>query len=220
MKFLTISKFLLIAAMPFLIFLLMLNFYGFDDIFYKEKFLEYGVQQNVPEAMPLHKEVINFITGKAKELPAGFNERERQHLFDVKNAVSFFTIILYILIIGFILLLVISAFILKVNNYVVNFVGKILFFGGFLTLALAAILLFIISSDFPLAFESFHRLFFKEGTYTFDPVKEIIVNIYPEQLFMELGIRISKGVIFTSITLALFGAILLFKSKSKKNKNR
>jgi len=38
MKFLTISEILLIIAVPFLVFLVMLNFYGFDNNFYREKF--------------------------------------------------------------------------------------------------------------------------------------------------------------------------------------
>jgi len=218
MKFLSISKILLIIAVPFLIFLIMLNFYGFDNNFYKEKFSEYGVNHNVPNADSLHEKVINFIKGESNGLPNEFNERERQHLLDVKKISDISRIALYVLIILFALLLMASVFILKVNNYVINFVGKVLLFGGILTIALAVILFFLINSDFSSAFESFHKLFFKEGSYTFDPAKEVIVNIYPEQLFMDLGIKISKGVIAASAILVLAGAFLLLRSKSKKNK--
>lgn len=215
----TISKLLLILILPFLIVLFILNFTGFDDLFYQQKFSEYSVQKNIPEAISLHAKVMNFIKGASTEPPSEFNEREKQHLWDVKKIVSISTIMLYVFIILFIVLLIISAFILKVNNIIINFVGKVLIFGGFLTLILAAALFFFINSDFPAAFESFHQLFFAKGTYTFDPAKEIIVRLYPEQLFMDLGIKISKYTIAASVIIVIIGFYLLIGSKSKKNKN-
>ena len=220
MKVLTILKILLIFILPFLLFLLVFNFYGFNNIVYQEKFSEYKVQQYVPGAFSLHEAVINFIEGKNDALPNAFNDREKQHLWDVRKVVNISTILLYFLIILFIILLVVSALILKVNNYIINFVGKVLVFGGFLTILLAAVLFFFISSDFSTTFESFHRLLFDKGTYVFDPAKEVIVRLYPEQLFMDLGIGISKGVLVTSVLLILLGAFLILKSKKNKNRSK
>ena len=220
MKFLTIIKVLLIFILPFLLFLLVFNFYGFNNIVYQEKFSEYKVQQYVPGAFSLHENVINFIEGKNDALPDAFNDREKQHLWDVRKVVNISTILLYFLIILFIILLVVSALILKVNNYIINFVGKVLVFGGFLTILLAAVLFFFISSDFSTTFESFHSLLFDKGTYAFDPAKELLVRLYPEQLFMDLGIGISKGVLATSALLILLGAFLILKSKKNKNRSK
>lgn len=211
MKFLTISKLLLILMLPFLLFLLVLNFVGFDKLFYQEKFSEYGTKN--ASATTLHEKVISFIKGKNNELPEQFNEREKQHLFDVKNAIRISTITLYILIFLFVLLLILSIFTLKVNNLITNFIGKILVFGGFLTIVLAAILFFLITSDFSKTFESFHSFLFEKGTYTFDPNKEMLVRLYPEQLFMDLGIRISKGVFFISVLIIIIGLFILFIRK-------
>jgi integral membrane protein (TIGR01906 family) len=187
--------------------------------FYKEKFSEYKVQNNVPEAAPINEKVINFIRGKSENIPNEFNEREKQHLLDVRQIIGISTIALYVFIIVFIVLLVISALILKANNYIMNFVGKVLVFGGFLTIILAAILFLFISSDFSAAFGSFHALLFEKGTYVFDPAKEMIVRLYPEQIFMDLGVDISKGIIISSAVIILAGLFLLFRSKNKKNKN-
>ena len=216
MRFLTISKLLLILFLPFILFLIVLNFIGFDNLFYKEKFSEYGIRQNIPETDSLHQKVIDFIKGKANELPRQFNEREKQHLLDVRNVIKAITIALYVFIILFVILLIVSSYILKINNYIVNFVGKVLIFGGFLTIALALALFLFINYDFAKAFESFHGLFFEKGTYVFDPAKEIIVKLYPEQLFMELGVKISKWVITASVIIILLGAFLIFKSKKQK----
>ena len=218
MRFLTILKFLMILILPFLLFLLVLNFVRFDNQFYQEKFSEYEVQLDVPEAVPLLEKVINFVAGKNDKPPQEFTEREKQHLFDVRKTVRISTILLYILIILFVLLLIASSFILKVNNYITNFVGKVLVFGGFLTVMMATALFLLLNSDFSRAFESFHGLLFEKGTYTFDPAKEMIVRLYPEQLFMDLGLKISKLVVLASASIALLGAFLILKSKSKKNK--
>ena len=165
-----------------------------------------------------NEKVIDFIKGKNKELPSEFNSKEQQHLWDVRGVVKILTIILYSLIALFILLLFISAFTLKINNYIINFVGKVLLFGGFLTILLAALVFLLINYDFSTAFESFHTLLFQKGTYTFDPAKEVIVKLYPEQFFMDIGAKISKEVIAVSAVIILLGSYLIFKSKNKKNK--
>ena len=220
MRFLAISKFLLILILPFMLVLLVANLIGFDDLFYQEKFSEYKVQLEVPQAISLHEKVINFIKGENNELPADFNGREKQHLLDVRNLARALTILLYIFIILFVLLLIVSALILKINNYIINFVGKVLFFGGFLTITLAAALLFFINSDFPSAFDSFHQLFFEKGTYLFDPAKDLIVKLYPEQLFMDLGLKISIRIFIISVIIIILGIFLMLKSKNKKNKKK
>lgn len=216
MRFLTISTFLLVFILPFILFLLVTSFAGFDDLFYRDKFLEYKVQEDVPQASSLHEKVINFIKAKSNDLPNEFNEREKQHLFDVRNVARVSTIALYVFLILFVLLLIISSFILKVNNKIINFVGKILIFGGLLTVAISLALFLFINYNFSSTFESFHTLFFKPGTYTFDPAKEMLTRIYPEQLFMDLGARISKWIITASAIIILVGALLLFKSKKQK----
>ncbi len=216
MKFLKISKLVLILTLPFLLFLLVLNFVGFDNFFYKQKFLEYKVQEDVSNPMPLHEKVINFIKGKNNELPNEFNEREKQHLWDVRKIMNMFKLVLYIFIILFVILLIVSSFILKVNNKIINFISKVLIFGGFLTIILAIMLFLSINYNFLSTFETLHSLFFEKGTYVFDPAKEIIVKLYPEQLFMELGIKISKWVLIISVIIILLGAFLIVKSKKQK----
>ena len=219
MKFLTISKIFLIFIFPFVLVLLALDFASFDESFYKEKFSEYGIEKNISDAVLLHEKVISFVTGESIGLPIEFNEREKQHLLDVRKLVNIFKIALYICIISFFSLIFISLKILKSKKKITNFIGNVFLFGGLLTILLAGILFFLIISDFSNTFESFHNLFFEKGTYVFNPANEIIVRIYPEQLFMDLGIRISKAVIFASLIITIIGIFLIYSSKNKKNKN-
>lgn len=213
MKLVSFAKFLLVLIIPLLLFLLALNITGFDDFFYKEKFSEYGVQENVPNADLLHQEVMDFIKGDSDDLPSDFNEREKHHLWDVRKLVGFATILMYILVALFIGLLFLSAFTLKINTYVNRFVGKVLLFGGLLTLGLALLILIFIATDFDDSFESFHKIFFASGTYSFDAGRELIVSLYPEELFIDLGIRISKWVIVAAVLVVFAGLFFIFKSK-------
>lgn len=220
MGFAAILKFLLVLILPLLILLMSLNLAGFEQSFYNKKFSEYKVQENVPDAMQLHESIINFVKGKNNTLPNELMQREKEHLLDVRNLASISKTALYILIGLFMLLLISAALVLKVNNKIINFAGNVLIFGGLLAVAMAALLFLSIVSGFSAGFETFHKLFFEKGTYLFDPAKEIIVRLYPEQLFMDLGIRISAGALITSAAAIMLGLFLLLKSKKKKNKNR
>ncbi len=213
MKLPTILKFLLVLMIPFLLFLSILNFYAFDSTFYNEKFSEYKVYQAVPDAVSLHEKVIGFIKGKPGELPDEFNDREKQHLQDVRKIAHEATILLYTLIILFVSLSLVSARMLKTRAAITDFFGNVFLYGGALTLISAAAIYFLLSLNFASTFESFHLLLFEKGTYLFDPAKDIIVRLYPEQLFMALGERIAKGVVMISLILAFLGALLLIKSK-------
>ncbi|HLC60851.1 MAG TPA: DUF1461 domain-containing protein [Candidatus Nanoarchaeia archaeon] len=216
MKFINFLKVFLILILPFLIFLLVFNFASLSDSFFTKKFSEYGVNNKFPDAGAMHQKVINFIEGKSDELPSDFNDREKQHLLDVKKVISALTITLYIMVGLFLLLLVISAFTLKFNSYIINFVGRVMVWGGVLTVALAALLFLFITFDFGSTFESMHQMFFQKGTYMFDPAKEAMVNLYPEQLFMDLGIRISAWIIISAILIILIGLYLVLRTKNQK----
>ena len=127
-------KIILILMLPLLIFLSVLNLTSFDESFYTREFSEQKVSENVPDAKSLHQKVMDFLKGGASQPPEGFNEKEKQHLIDVKRLVSISTILLYILLFIFAALLLASAFIIKVNNYLSNFIGRIFLIGGFLTI--------------------------------------------------------------------------------------
>ena len=217
MRFTTYAAIFLTLILPLLIFLSVLEYAAFDNKFYEEKFSEYNVGHKVPRVNFIHLKIMDFVGGKSDSPPEELNDRERLHLEDVKRLKSAATIALYFLIACFALLLLSSAFILKVNSYLLSFVGKIMVFGGVLTIIFAVVLLLLINSDFSAAFDSFHRLFFNEGTYTFDPATEMLVRIYPEELFRDLGLMISKGVVISSLALVSLGSLLLIKPKLRKN---
>src|SRR3989338_3003440 len=216
MRFLGLASIFLIITIPFLIILSVLRISSLNDDFYSQKFLQYNVEDDVQGAVPLHEKIIDYVKGRSESAPNELNEREKQHLGDVRKMQGIATLLLYVFIVLFAMLLIASSVILRINNHIINFIGKAMVFGGILTIILAVLLLFLITSDFSSAFDSFHQLLFKEGTYTFDPATNVLVRLYPEEIFQDLGSRISKGVLFSSIAVIAIGSILLFKTKPRK----
>lgn len=56
---------------------------------------------------------------------------------------------------------------------------------------------------FDVAFELFHRLFFPPGTYLFDPRTDRLVQLFPEQFWVETTIGVGIVVTVLSIVLAV-----------------
>jgi integral membrane protein (TIGR01906 family) len=56
---------------------------------------------------------------------------------------------------------------------------------------------------FDTAFEIFHRLFFAAGSYTFDPLVDRLVQLFPERFWMETSIALALVGLAASIVLAL-----------------
>ena len=55
---------------------------------------------------------------------------------------------------------------------------------------------------FPVFFELFHRLFFSEGTYVFDPETERLVQLFPAQFWSDTTIAIGSVILGLSIVTA------------------
>lgn len=206
----------LIIIAPFLIFLSAIHLIGFSNLFYKEEFSKYDVEKSVPETLELHQNVMDFLKGKNAYLPDKFNDGEKQHFHDVRRLVLLSKAILYLIIASAGLLIILSARKLKKKIDFGQFIGKALLFGGLLAITIAALLFLLINLNFSSSFESFHKIFFQPDTYAFDPAYEIIVNLYPEELFMDLGLRIAEIVVIISSMLILFGGLLILKSKKQK----
>jgi|SRR3989338_5824969 len=215
MKIPIILKILLVVILPLLLFLAVLKFSAFDGSFYQKEFSKLGVEKEVSNANSLHEDVIAFLKGNGA-LPEDFNEREKSHLSDVKRLAKNANLLMYFLIALFVLLSAASVHVIGDNRYSINFIGNSLLYGGILSIAIYAALFFSLSLGFSDVFDSFHRLFFTQGTYTFDAANEIIVKLYPEQLFMDLGIRIFRLAILSSVFTTILGAFLI--ARSKKNK--
>ena len=216
MELIKLSKTFLITIIPLFIFLSAAYLAGFSGSFYKEEFSKYNVEKTVPKALELHHNVIDYIKGRGGYLPDNFNEREKKHLHDVKRLFLLSKAALYSLIALAGMAIILSSSKIGNTSDLRQLIGKVLSFGGLLTIAIAALLFLLINSNFSFSFESFHKIFFQPGTYAFDPEYEIIVNLYPEGLFMDLGLRIAKFTAIASFIFIAIGAFLIYGIKKNK----
>ena len=84
-------------------------------------------------------------------------------------------------------------------------------------LAIIVLLFGIVSINFDKAFVIFHKIFFAgKDNWTFDPRYDEIINVLPQEFFMNCAIFIGVGIIALSVGIIIF-QIVAKKVKNKKN---
>jgi len=120
-----------------------------------------------------------------------FDERERAHMADVRSVVlSFFAAVLVAL-----LVLVVAGLASRGSRW---FRGAVaLGAGGLAVGAVAVGISFAVFFD--RAFALFHQLFFAEGSWTFDPATDRLVQLFPNQFWTETSVAIAVVVVGLAI---------------------
>lgn len=127
-------------------------------------------------------------------------EREREHMRDVRSVFA-----------GFALAAVIGGVVLLVAYLVARALGVrslAAFWRRQATSAKAIVAVTAVGGlmgllFFDAAFELFHRLFFPAGTYLFDPGTDRLVQLFPQQFWVETTIGVGIVVIVLSIVLTV-----------------
>ncbi|MCJ7856259.1 TIGR01906 family membrane protein [Lachnospiraceae bacterium NSJ-143] len=127
-----------------------------------------------------------------------FNDREKIHMRDVRTIVrSAVTVRRAALAAGFVL--AVMLLIIGTDRRVIA--------GAFSVVFGTAIGMFILLSvvtaiDFDRAFVIFHKLFFNNDFWLFDPAESRLINMVPERFFVDTSFRVC--VIFLTISAAIF----------------
>lgn len=128
------------------------------------------------------------------------------HFLEVKEIFSsIYLICLACLILGIILFILLKKFKLKISLKAFN-----IFFYEVLFIFLSLILSFYL--NFSKVFTLFHKIFFNNDYWIFDPKKDPIINVLPESYFLFLAVFILFLVMILSITPKIFYTL-------KKNKH-
>ncbi|MBU3197622.1 TIGR01906 family membrane protein [Clostridium algidicarnis] len=125
----------------------------------------------------------------------------KEHFIDVKNI---FNIITYVSLLTFILSLIFITHLSRLRNF--SFLKYAYFMLILIPLTLA--IPFIINFD--KSFVKFHEIFFSNDYWLFDPIKDPIINILPQEFFFHESMLILSLLVVFSIFL-----ILLHKKLSK-----
>lgn len=144
-----------------------------------------------------------------------YSQEGKDHFQDTK---VLFIIDLSILIVTTIicLSLVVSNWRVK-NKFLVKVFNKSIgFWVSIISLVLFSLIIFLVSLNFEKAFIVFHQIFFKgKDNWVFDPIKDPIIKILPEQFFLNSFIFIAVVYLFLHILIITKEVILSKKRKSK-----
>jgi integral membrane protein (TIGR01906 family) len=208
-------SFLLIALFP--LFLLSVSVFSvaFDEDHYATLFQELQVYEAVPDAKQLNHDVLEYLSGKGA-LPTVLNDRERAHMQDVQRIFIFLKTMLIVTPLLFIFLIFIGYGKNKDKQWLLA--AQVAKNGALATLVIIMAVALSIALSFSASFSVFHSLFFKEGTYLFDPSTEVVVQLYPEQLFYSVAMKIALFTAILGLLALSFGHCVQRKDIKKKAK--
>ena len=195
----SIAIFILLIITPIL-------FFSQNIAITKSISLKYGSAERLGNnATTLNANVISYLRGD-EELQ-GFTDSEKSHMQDVKKLIDIAKILFLIS------LAIIIAAIIALKKKTKETFRKASKYSSITTLAISAIITILTLADFGETFYSSHTLLFPQGNWLF-PASSLLIQLYPEQFFMEMGLWIFA----TTILLSIIIFIISTKQKSKASK--
>ena len=200
---------------------------GFSPAYYMWAYDRHNIPQAVDmelnELMAVTNHMIGYMKGKEPDLAidavvAGgirpfFNQREIDHMIDVKNLFQASRVIVtasaatFALTGGFLLLKRRSSLKpTKTLAYVYKWLP--LCFTALLGAAAGLAVL-----DFNRAFTAFHLIFFSNDLWILDPRTDLLINIVPEPFFMDISVVIAVIFLLCMVLMTIYGALVLRKTR-------
>lgn len=176
-----------------ILFIILLSFtiHVFNKEFYSHKFEENGAYATFGKDKidKVNSEVFGFFLLKNNLETGFFNEKEKEHLKDVRT----------LFIKGYVLLFI--SFFILVALYK-QWAFKLFLASGLAGLLIILIITLLSFINFNFLFTLFHKIFFKDGTWIFDSG---IIQVYTYDLFYNMFLRILiTSVIFFIALISLF----------------
>ena len=186
----------------------------FNMNFYKTEYAKYSIPQRIGvseiQLMEVTKRLTDYMLGRADDIAITaevngvtrefFDERDKAHMIDVKGLFDLARIIFVIA-----LCMVIFTYVMLRNDMLLLCrVSQWSFLSFF---ALFTAIVGIIALDFNRAFIWFHLIFFNNDLWILDPTVSLLINIVPQEFFVDISIRI--GLIFVGLSI---GYILCVKA--------
>lgn len=185
-----------------------------DDLeVYRRQYIENNVYANIEisedDLMYVTAQLINYMDGKRDDLSVittidgeekeFFNQREKDHMVDVRNLISGGKK-LRILLIGIVVFLL--ALLKRLKAKIIEVVSKSAVFTISIITVGGGILGHIISQNFTKAFTIFHEILFTNTLWILDYSTDRLLNMVPEEFFIYIAIKI--GVTFLFMVIIYF----------------
>lgn len=169
------------------------------------------------EIKDAYDEVLDFLTLPGREFGSGvfpYSEEGKSHFADCKGLFTLNLVALCLsaaVVIGLVILKRLGHFTPKKPlGYPIPLTV------GLSLLGLFGLLVMIVAADFSSAFHVFHAIFFPgKDNWLFDPRKDAIINVMPNQFFMNCGILIAGAIILASIAMVAVPLVLQHRQSKK-----
>jgi len=135
--------------------------------------------------------VVTKVNGQEREF---FNQREKDHMVDVRELFSIGYKLRNVLVSLF-FLGILASFLMKLGP--VRLAAKAAAVGNTVFTIIFLILTFIISRDFERAFNLFHAIFFNNDLWILNPETDLLVCIVPQPFFIDISMTI--GILFFAV---------------------
>ena len=197
--------------------------------FYKKEYQKYEVTEdldmNIDHVMYVTEHMMNYLIGKEEKLSVVttvegkeqdfFNERDRMHMRDVRN------LFLGGIKVGGVCLIVAAAILTMFKKREKDW--KRLFCRAYsialgVWLVIGVLLGIAFSIDFTTCFTIFHKLFFTNNLWVFDPETDYMIRMLPEGFFLDMVIRISK--VFVAVLVLIWIVLFWGKRNYKKEEKK
>ena len=187
----------------FVIFLLSaVELAAFDPKFYRSEYKKLdrpaaiGISEE--ELLRVTRELLGYVRGQREDLDitatiknqerAEFNQREIDHMKDVRVLFERAQMVRRILII--VLLLSLSALYFLVRIKMFRYLFRSFLFSFIFLILLFGILYILINTNFTLYWDYFHYIFFDNDLWQLDPRTDVLIQMVPEEFFYDLVVRI------------------------------
>lgn len=191
-----LRKIPLIIAVFILLILIPISIISFDKEFYFSEFAKYGIYDKFERDINSEiAKVIDYINNKGEIESDFFNDKEKEHLKDVRNLfnISKFLIVLCIIIIG------VNYYFLRKRGFL-DGLNK----GAVLTIIFIFILFITILINFNLGFIIFHKLMFENNLWLLNPAEDNLIVLLPEEIFFDIAIRAFSLSFISALVIILF----------------
>ncbi|HLR21044.1 MAG TPA: TIGR01906 family membrane protein [Tissierellaceae bacterium] len=191
-----------------------LNSYNKD--FYIKSYKKYEVpkitNKSIEDLSEITDDIISYLknSGGDELLSKHFNEKEVLHMRDVQNL---FNISRWVKIIGLIVSGMILYYFYRKKEYIS--LGKTLFIGLFINHILFGILAILASIDFNRYFTYFHLLFFSNDLWILNPKTDLMIQMLPEEFFMNIAFRIVLSFFILLAILQIVGYLFIKKGRDR-----
>ena len=150
------------------------------------------------------------LSGEERQL---FNDREKEHMVDVKNLYLGALTVGRICAALAVIILLLEIFVFKRLRQAVSgyLIGNAVFFAAFAVLAVLA------ASDFTTFWTNFHHVFFSNDLWLLNPETDMMIRMVPETFFFDLVMRV-VFICGGSMLVVLSAAVLLRFRLARKEK--